>query len=72
MQDLRLLLPDGKLISGADTYRYAMRRIWWTRPAYWFSITPGGRQVFDYGYRRFADNRLKLSKACGLSNRPVK
>ena len=24
LQDLRLLLPDGKLISGAETYRYAM------------------------------------------------
>jgi len=67
-QDLRLLLPNGELISGANTYRYAMRRIWWARPIYWFSIAPGGRKIFDHCYRRFADNRLQLSNACGLSN----
>jgi hypothetical protein len=36
LQDLRLLLPDGKLIAGADTYRYAMKIIWWSRPIYFF------------------------------------
>lgn len=72
LQDLRLLLPNGELVSGANTYRYAMRRIWWAMPLYWFSIVPGGRSVFNYCYRRFADNRLKLSNACGLSNPPGK
>jgi predicted DCC family thiol-disulfide oxidoreductase YuxK len=72
MQDLRLLLPNGKFISGADTYRYAMRRIWWAMPLYWFSIAPGGRNAFNYCYRKFADNRFKLSSACGLSNPPGK
>lgn len=68
MQDLRLLLANGELISGADTYRYAMKRIWWAWPFYLFSILPLGRQVFDLGYRKFAGNRLKISAACGLSN----
>ncbi len=68
MQDLRLLLASGELISGADTYRYAMRRIWWAMPVYWFSIAPLGRNIFNCCYRRFADNRLKLSQTCGLSN----
>jgi predicted DCC family thiol-disulfide oxidoreductase YuxK len=27
LQDLRLLLANGKQIRGADTYRYAMKRI---------------------------------------------
>lgn len=67
MRDLRLLLPNGELISGADTYRYAMRRIWWALPLYWFSIAPGGRRLFNLGYRRFADNRFALSNVCGLS-----
>ncbi len=64
LQDLRLLLPDGKIISGADTYRYAMERIWWARPIYLFSIAPVGRNIFDWGYRRFAANRHKISTAC--------
>jgi predicted DCC family thiol-disulfide oxidoreductase YuxK len=71
-QDLRLLLASGELISGANTYRYAMRRIWWTLPFYWLSIAPIGRKLFDFGYRKFADNRLQISQACGLSNRPPK
>jgi predicted DCC family thiol-disulfide oxidoreductase YuxK len=72
LQDLRLLLAGGELISGADTYRYAMKRIWWALPLYWFSVAPVGRRVFDFCYRKFADNRLKASAACGLANRPVK
>jgi hypothetical protein len=28
LQNLRLLLASGKQVQGADTYRYAMKRIW--------------------------------------------
>jgi predicted DCC family thiol-disulfide oxidoreductase YuxK len=66
LQDLRLLLPDGKLISGAETYRYAMKRIWWAYPIYLLSIAPFGRKIFDWSYRRFAANRHQLSQLCQL------
>jgi len=66
LSDLRLLLADGSLICGADAYRYATRRIWWAWPVYIFSITPGLRKVFDWGYRTFAANRYRASAACGL------
>ena len=69
LRDLRLLLADGSQICGADVYRYAMRRIWWARPAYLFSICPGLRNIFDWGYRTFATNRFHISSACGLSTR---
>jgi predicted DCC family thiol-disulfide oxidoreductase YuxK len=65
LRDLRLLLADGSTVRGADVYRYAMRRIWWAWPVYLFSITPGLRQVFDWGYRTFAANRHRVSAACG-------
>ena len=68
LQDLRLLLADGRLISGADTYRYAMKHIWWAYPAYLLSIAPIGRKIFDSGYRSFARRRHRLSAACGLDN----
>jgi len=68
LRDLRLLLADGKIISGADTYRYAMKRIWWAYPVYLLSIAPGGRKIFDWSYRKFAANRHRLSAACGLDN----
>ena len=66
LHDLRLLLADGTQISGADVYRYTMRQIWWTWPIYLFSITPGLRSIFNWGYRTFAANRFRVSAACGL------
>jgi predicted DCC family thiol-disulfide oxidoreductase YuxK len=64
--DLRLLLPTGQQKRGADVYRHVMRRIWWAGPLYLFAIIPGGRQAFDWGYRTFARNRFRFSRACGL------
>jgi predicted DCC family thiol-disulfide oxidoreductase YuxK len=69
LSDLRLLLADGSQICGADVYRYAMRRIWWTWPVYLFSITPGLRKVFNLGYRKLAANRYRISPACNLDNK---
>ena len=69
LRDLRLLLADGRLISGADVYRYAMRRIWWAWPLYLFSVTPGFRRLFDAGYRKFANNRFRVSLVCGLAGK---
>jgi predicted DCC family thiol-disulfide oxidoreductase YuxK len=66
LHDLRLLLADGSQIRGADVYRYATRRIWWAWPVSLLSITPGLRNVFDWGYRTFAKNRFRVSAACGL------
>ena len=67
VRDLRLLLADGSQICGADVYRYATRRIWWAWPVYLFSVTPGLRSIFDWGYQTFAANRHRVSTACGLS-----
>jgi len=69
LKDLRLLLADGRLISGADVYRYAMRRIWWAWPIYLLSVIPGVRQLFDAGYRKFANNRFRISAVCGLKGK---
>lgn len=69
LSDLRLLLNDGSLMVGSDVYRYVTRRIWWARPVYLFSVTPGLNGLFDKGYRTFADNRLRFSAACRLQGR---
>ncbi len=66
LDDLRLLLADGTHLAGAEVYRYAMRRIWWAWPLYLFSVLPGCRWVFDWGYQTFARNRHRVSDACGL------
>ena len=65
-RDLRLLRPDGSLISGSEVYRYVMRRVWWAYPLYLLSEAPGLRQLFDRSYRTFARHRLPISTSCGL------
>jgi predicted DCC family thiol-disulfide oxidoreductase YuxK len=57
LDDLRLLLPDGRQVRGADAYRHVMRRIWWAYPLYVLSVTPLLSRVFDKAYRSFAVNR---------------
>lgn len=66
LADLRLVLADGTQIRGADVYRYVMRRIWWAYPLYLLSVAPLLSRVFDWGYRTFANNRYRFSRACGL------
>lgn len=66
MKEIRLLLPDGSHLAGAEVYRFAMRKIWWAWPGYLFSITPGLRHLFDWAYRKFAANRFRISSACRL------
>jgi predicted DCC family thiol-disulfide oxidoreductase YuxK len=67
LSDIRLLRPDGRLISGAEVYRFIMRRLWWTYPLYLLSTVPGLRSLFDWGYRTFARHRMKISASCGLA-----
>lgn len=66
LQDLRLLLATGETIQGADTYRYAMKRIWWAYPIYLFSVAPLGKSIFDWSYRKFATHRHQISSACKM------
>jgi hypothetical protein len=69
LQDLRLLLVSGEQIQGADTYRYAMKRIWYAYPIYLFSIAPLCRNIFDWSYRKFATRRHQISRACKMTPR---
>ena len=68
--DLRLLLANGGQVRGADVYRYLMRRIWWAYPIFLLSSAPLLRNVFDWGYRTFANHRHFFSRACQLPPAP--
>lgn len=67
--ELRLLLASGETRAGAEVYRYLMRRIWWATPLYLLSQLPILRNLFDAGYRAFADNRYWISRTCHLPAR---
>ncbi len=64
--DICLLMRDGRRVLGADVYRHVMRRVWWAYPVYLLSVVPLGRWCFNRGYRTFAKNRYRFSKACAL------
>lgn len=66
LTDIHLMFEDGRTIRGAEVYRFIMRRVWWLVPIYVLSTLPGVRDAFDWGYRKFADNRYRISKACKL------
>jgi predicted DCC family thiol-disulfide oxidoreductase YuxK len=66
LTDLRLLRPDGRIISGPNVYRSIMRQTPLTYPLYLLSIIPGLSQMFDWSYRVFARNRGRISSACGI------
>ena len=68
LTDVRLLHPDGSLTSGADVYRYVMRRVWWAYPFYILSVIPGLNRVFDWAYRAFARHRMQISASCGITH----
>jgi predicted DCC family thiol-disulfide oxidoreductase YuxK len=70
LHDVRLLTPEGRLISGADVYLYVARRIWWAQPfAYWFGL-PGFKTLLELSYRSVADNRHCLAGTCKLPPPP--
>lgn len=66
LNDIRLLTSDGQLLSGADVYLYATRRIWWAWPFYAIFSLPGFDRLLHAGYRCFARNRYRFSHTCGL------
>lgn len=66
LSDIRVLLPDGSHRSGADAYRYVLRRLGWTMPLYVLAATPPFRQLFDRIYRFVARNRYRLWGTCEL------
>ncbi len=70
LADIRLLFANGDQLRGADVYRYAMRHIGWAYPLYLLASAPLLRNVFDWGYRLFADNRYHVSAACQLPPAP--
>ena len=66
LQDLRILLPDGRIYAGADAYRYVARRSIWLWPFWALSMVPILHFLCNCFYKWFARNRMKNSKVCHL------
>jgi predicted DCC family thiol-disulfide oxidoreductase YuxK len=66
LDDVRVLTPDGKLISGADAYLHVARHIWWTWPCYAVFSLPGFHWLLQQTYRWINRHRYRLSDTCTL------
>lgn len=71
LNDIRVLLVDGTLSSGADADLYCMRKIWRALPFYLVCPAPVSNTTFRYCYRSFADNRHRISRLRWDANRSV-
>ena len=64
LDDIRVLTPAGKLISGADAYLHIARQIWWTWPFYAIFRLPGFHWLLVQSYAWVNRNRYRISKTC--------
>ena len=61
---IHAILPDGSIITGMEVFRRLYATIglgWLLAPTGW----PGLRKLFDWGYRVFARNRVRLGGVAG-------
>lgn len=66
LRDLTLLLGDGRVLRGADAYRWVLRQQWWSWPLWLVAAVPPGRWLFNGIYRVVADHRHQISAVCHL------
>lgn len=63
--EMKLRLPDGTVIGGADSLAAMARSVWWLRPLTFLTRFPGVMPLLRRGYRLVAANRHCISGACG-------
>lgn len=66
LRDVRMIREDGRFVAGAEVYLQVAKRIWWAWPVYAIFSLPGLRQLLHLAYRRFADNRYRISTTCRM------
>jgi len=66
LKEMRLLLPDGRVIGGADAAVVLMQYVWWLWPLWLLSRLPGAMSIFRVTYRYIAKNRHCHQNQCQL------
>ncbi len=56
-------LPDGTWIEGVEVFRRLYGAVGFG-PLVWLTRAPGVRTLMDFGYEKFAKNRLRLTGRC--------
>lgn len=66
LAEMRLLLPDQRILGGADAAVMLARYVWWLWPLWLTSKIPGAMIPMRAGYRFMAKNRYCISGKCDL------
>jgi predicted DCC family thiol-disulfide oxidoreductase YuxK len=66
MAEGRLMLPDGRILGGAETAVFLARHIWWLWPLWFVSKFPGAMPIIRAGYRHIARNRYCSTDCCAI------
>ena len=69
LTEMRLLLPNGSVIGGADAAVALARYVWWLWPLWFVSHFPGAMVIIRATYRHIARNRHCASGACEIPKR---
>jgi hypothetical protein len=63
-EEMRLVLPDGRVASGAEAWAVLLRSVWWLWPAGFALELPGLRHLGRLAYRCVARHRNCGSNEC--------
>lgn len=68
--EMKLELPDGRILGGAEAVVALVRKTGWLRPLALICYFPGVMPLLHCLYRRVAANRHCISGACGWTPPP--
>jgi predicted DCC family thiol-disulfide oxidoreductase YuxK len=63
-QEMKLLLPDGRVLGGAEAWAFLLRAVWWLWPFGALMGVPGLKRLGRAAYRWVARNRHCLGGCC--------
>lgn len=69
LTEMRLLLPDCRVIGGADAAVVLARYVWWLWPLWFASHIPGATPIIRASYRYIARNRHCARGECAIPQR---
>ncbi|MBM3881389.1 MAG: DUF393 domain-containing protein [Verrucomicrobia bacterium] len=63
-EEMRLLLPEGRVLGGAKVWAFLLRSVWWLWPLGALMAVPGLNRLSDAGYHWIARRRHCLGGSC--------
>jgi predicted DCC family thiol-disulfide oxidoreductase YuxK len=65
-EEMKLQLPDGRIVGGADVFVQIARFVWWAWPLWLLGQAPRGPALLRIVYRAIAKHRYATSRICRM------